>query len=277
VEVPVWTNDGSLGEVSWSGQYRFAPEFNSTGEECYTVPEDVWARLKSETFYVTVQGANPQIRVTSGWWSTQWMGADNDIKPGNELLEDLGDGIWRLTVNLEGDPLVNVIDAEHLLFTGSGYSVQEIYFVDVVPGGGGGGGPKEVVLWQGDGSAGAVSWSGQYRFGLEGKDGNNECIATFPEDVWNRIKTGTFYMQYTADDPSSYQIRVTTGWWSVQWMGADNDIAPWNMAERIIDNGDGTFYIEVNFGDDPIVGSLDDQHLLFTGSGYTPMKLYYYE
>ena len=49
------------------------------------------------------------------------------------------------------------------------------------------------------------------------------------------------------------------------------------MAERIIDNGDGTFYIEVNFGDDPIVGSLDDQHLLFTGSGYTPMKLYYYE
>ena len=84
-------------------------------------------------------------------------------------------------------------------------------------------------------------------------------------------------MQYTADDPSSYQIRVTTGWWSVQWMGADNDIAPWNMAERIIDNGDGTFYIEVNFGDDPIVGSLDDQHLLFTGSGYTPMKLYYYE
>lgn len=277
VKTPVWTNDGSLGEVSWGGDYRFAPEFNSTGEECYTVPEDVWARLKSETFYVTVQGANPQIRVTSGWWSTQWMGADNDIKPGNELLEDLGDGIWRLTVNLEGDPLVNVIDAEHLLFTGSGYSVQEIYFVDVVPGGGGGGGPKEVVLWQGDGSAGAVSWSGQYRFGLEGHDGNNECIATFPEDQWNIIKTGTFYMQYTADDPSSYQIRVTTGWWSVQWMGADNDIAPWNMAERIIDNGDGTFYIEVNFGDDPIVGSLDDQHLLFTGSGYTPMKLYYYE
>ena len=155
VKVPVWTNDGSLGETSWGGEYRFAPEFNSTGEECYTVPEDVWARLKSETFYVTVQGANPQIRVTSGWWSTQWMGADNDIKPGNELLEDLGDGIWRLTVNLEGDPLVNVIDAEHLLFTGSGYSVQEIYFVDVVPGGGGG--PKEVVLWQGDGSAGIAS------------------------------------------------------------------------------------------------------------------------
>ncbi len=39
--------------------------------------------------------------------------------------------------------------------------------------------------------------------------------------------------------------------------------------------GDGTFYIEINFGDDPIVGTLDDKHLLFTGSGYTLLELYY--
>ena len=78
-------------------------------------------------------------------------------------------------------------------------------------------------------------------------------------------------------ESDSYQIRVTTGWWSVQWLGSDNDIAPWNMAERIIDNGDGTYYIEINFGDDPIVGSLDEQHLLFTGAGYTLLKLYFKE
>ena len=47
------------------------------------------------------------------------------------------------------------------------------------------------------------------------------------------------------------------------------------MAERIIDNGDGTYYIEVNFGDDPLVGTLDQKHLLFTGSGYTVLELYF--
>ena len=58
-------------------------------------------------------------------------------------------------------------------------------------------------------------------------------------------------------------------------MGKDNDFAPWNMADRIIDNGDGTYYIEINFGDDPLVGTLDEKHLLFTGDGYTPLKLYF--
>lgn len=123
---------------------------------------------------------------------------------------------------------------------------------------------------------GAISWSGTYRFGLEGNDGNNECIATFAQDVWDKLKTGAFFMKYKpAGD--SYQIRVTTGWWSTQWLGADNDIAPWNMADRIIDNGDGTFYIEVFFDADPILDVLDQQHLLFTGNGYTPLELYFQE
>ncbi|MBR1502618.1 MAG: hypothetical protein IJ618_01885 [Prevotella sp.] len=132
VEVPVWQNDGSLGVVNWSGDYRFAPASNSTGEECYTVPQDVWEKLKTETFYVTVKGENPQIRVTSGWWSTTWTGGD--IQPGNELLTDNGDGTWTLIVNLEGDPLLDVLDAQHLLFTGSGYSVEKIYFIEYVDG-----------------------------------------------------------------------------------------------------------------------------------------------
>ena len=50
------------------------------------------------------------------------------------------------------------------------------------------------------------------------------------------------------------------------------------MAERIIDNGDGTFAILVDFSEDPaILDSIEEQHLLFTGSGYTPMKLYFLE
>ena len=273
VKVPVWTNGGTLGEINWSGDYRFAGEGHSTGEECYTIPQDIWEKMKSETFYATIKGDNPQVRITTGWWSTN-LTAD-DIQPGNDLLTDNGDGSWTVEITLAGSAdLLALLDEQHLLFTGSGYTVEEIYFIEMQAGGGGG--AKETVFWENSGTD-AVNWNGTYRFGLDGNDGNNECITTFPEDIWNKIKTGTFYMQYTAADPTSYQIRVTNGWWDVQWMGADNDIAPWNMAERIIDNGDGTFYIEVNFGDDPLVETLDQKHLLFTGSGYTPLKLYFKE
>ena len=266
VKEPVWTNGGKLSEINWGGDYRFAPESNSTGEECYTVPQDVWDRLKSETFYVTIKGASPQIRVTSGWWSTTWKG--DDIFPGNELLTDNGDGTFTLTVNLAGDPLLDVLDAQHLLFTGSGYTVEEIYFITMVAGGGGG--PKPVVIWQGDGSAGGVSWNGTYRFSnAETKTG--EEIFAIPMDQWEKIKTGTFYLDLEATDP---QIRVTTGWWSTTWTG--NDFQP-GTSDLLKDNGDGTWTLEINFSDDPILDVLDAQHLLFTGDRFTPLKLYYYE
>ena len=264
VKTTIWKNGGTIGETSWGSEYRFAPENNSTGEECYAVPLDTWNRLKAETFYVTIKGTSPQIRVTSGWWTTTWTG--NDITPGNERLTDNGDGTFTLAVNLGGDPLLDVVDSQHLLFTGSGYSVEEIYFIEYVAGGG----QSEVVFWTNDGSQGTISWSSNYRFGLDGKDGNNECLATFPSDVWDIIKTGTFYMQATADS-DWYNLRITTGWWSTTWTGADIGKGD----ERLVLNDDGTFTIELNFSGDPILDLLDDQHLLFTGEGYTPKKLYY--
>ena len=263
----IWKNDGSLGQISWSGDYRFAPESNSTGEECYTVPQDIWERMKSETFYVTIKGDSPQIRVTTGWWSTTWTG--DDIFDGNERLEKLDDGTYRLTVNFAGDPILDAIDAQHLLFTGSGYSVEKIYFIDIIKGGGAA--PKEVVFWKGDGSAGAVSWSGAYRFALDGHDGNSECIAELPQDVWDKIKTSTFYLDVEATDP---QVRITTGWWDPSWNVGD--IQP--GSEYLTDNGDGTFTVKINIsGDATFVEALDDRHLLFTGDRYTPLKLYFLE
>ncbi|MBO7660469.1 MAG: hypothetical protein J6S65_02905, partial [Bacteroidaceae bacterium] len=266
VKNAIWTNDGSLGEASWNGIYRFGLDGHDGNNECAaTFPDDVWERIKTETFYVTVKGESPQIRVTSGWWSTTWTG--EDIMPGNEHLTELGDGLYTLTVNLAGDPLLNAIDTEHILFTGSGFTVEEIYFIDIVSGGGS---QKEVVLWQGDGSAGAVSWNGTYRFGLEGNDGNNECIATLPADLWERLKTSTFYLDMQSENP---QIRVTTGWWSTTWTG--EDIMPGN--ERLTDNGDGSWTLEVNLEGDPILNSIDTEHLLFTGDRFTPLKLYFIE
>jgi len=262
VKIPVWTNGGTLGEINWSSDYRFAPESNSTGEECYTVPQDVWEKLKTTAFFVTIKGGNPQIRVTSGWWSTTWTG--DDIFPGNERLTDNGDGTFTLKVELAGDPLLDVLDAQHLLFTGSGYTVEEIYFIEMQSGGGSG--AKEDIFWENDG-AGAVSWNGTYRFALEGHDGNNECIAQFPQDVWDKIKTSTFYLVVEATDP---QIRVTNGWWDTQWQ---SDFQPGN--ELLTDNGDGTWTLEINIAGDPLVDTIDDKHILFTGDRFTPVKLYF--
>ena len=129
-------------------------------------------------------------------------------------------------------------------------------------------------IWKNTGSD-EVNWNGTYRFALEGHDGNNECIAEIPQE-WEKMKTETFFISFkpTAD---WYQIRITNGWWDTQWLGKDNDFSPNNMADQFIDNGDGTYSIQINFGDDPLVGTLDEKHLLFTGSGYLPLEIYFEE
>ena len=135
-----------LGNVNWSGTYRFAPESNATGEECYAVPMDVWERLKTETFYATIKGDNPTIYLTNGWWSCLYT--NNYIMPGSELLDDNGDGTWTLSVNFEGDPILEMLDDRHLLFTGEGYSVENIYLKDATTGDGSGDGQEIVYVWK---------------------------------------------------------------------------------------------------------------------------------
>jgi len=49
------------------------------------------------------------------------------------------------------------------------------------------------------------------------------------------------------------------------------------MTDMVVDNGDGTYYIEVNLSGSSLADSMDAEHLLFTGSGYTPLKLYFKE
>lgn len=133
----------------------------------------------------------------------------------------------------------------------------------------------ETVLWENPDPAGvgSVSWSGQYRFGLEGKDGNSECITTFPAETWDIIKNGTFILKF-APDADAYQIRATTGWWSFDGDGA-YDIHGGD--ERIVDNGDGTFSLTYTISEEPLKSGIydliDEQHLLFTGSGYTPLAI----
>ena len=282
VKTTFWKNNGEKGVIDWGNvNCRFGLDGHDGNNECVaTFPEDVWEKIKTGTFYMAFKPEADwyQIRVTNGWWDTQWQGADNDFSPNNmaDRMIDNGDGTYYIEINFGDDPVVGTLDEKHLLFTGSGYTLLELYFQEEVWVGGGGE-PKETVFWENNGAKGVIDWGNvNCRFGLEGHDGNNECVATFPADVWEKIKTGTFYMSFTVD-ADWYQVRVTNGWWDTQWQGADNDFSPNNMTDRMIDNGDGTYYIEINFGDDPIVGTLDEKHLLFTGSGYTLLKLYFKE
>ena len=183
------------------------------------------------------------------------------------------DGTFYVELNFTEDAaFVGALDERHLLFTGEGYTPLELYFQTEEWVGGGGDEAKEVVIWQNDGSHGNIAWNGDYRFAPE-TNSTGEEIAVIAADHWNIIKTGTFYLlaQPNAD---WYNVRVTTGWWDPSWnvgdIGADN--------ERIIMNEDGTFYVELNFTEDAaFVDALDERHLLFTGEGYTPLKLYYKE
>ena len=277
VETVIWENADpeGVGSVSWSGQYRFGLEGKDGNNECIaTFPAETWDIIKNGTFILKFAPAADayQIRATTGWWSFDGDGA-HDIHGGDERIIDNGDGTFSLAYTISEEPLksgiYDLIDDQHLLFTGSGYTPLKLVVTEEVwvPGG-----SVEIVknvFWKNEDPEGngEISWSGQYRFGLEGTDGNNECIATFPAETWDIIKNGTFRMKFAA---TAAQLRITTGWWSTTWTG--NDIMAGD--ERIVDNGDGTYYIEINLAGDPILDLLDEQHLLFTGGGYTPLELY---
>ena len=276
VKSSIWKNDGSHGAVAWSSDYRFANESNKTGEEIYAIPDDVWEKMKGGTFYVDVQAENPQIRITTGWWSTTWTG--NDFMPGSEGLTDNGDGTWTLAVTLGDDPIMDVIDVQHLLVTGDRFTPVELYFQEEVWVGGGESGPQEVDIWKNDDPAGhgEANWNGTYRFCEEGKDFNDECIAEIPTEVWEKMKTEKFYVTFSHGD--WFQVRIVTGWWNNQWpFGKEKDITPNEYTEMLIDHGDGTYTIELDLKETDLAANMDAEHLLFTGSGYTPLRLYYIE
>lgn len=262
-----WKNDGTP-IPGWGGKFRFGLEGHDGNNECIaTFPADVWALIKDGTVHVSVDvNESSNIRITTGWWSAAYGGSEHNCI---DMLQEEEDGTKYIELNIkEEGSLYDLIDDQHLLFTGDAYTLLEIYVMEWVEGGGED--AKPVVFWENDGSHGEVSWDGVYRFAADGHSTGEE-IAVIPADAWKVIKEGTFYLEAKGSD--WVQMRITTGWWSTTWTG--DDICTGN--ERIVDNGDGTYCIEINFAGDPILDLLDDQHLLFTGGGFTPLKLYYYE
>ena len=282
VRTSIWKNDGSLGDATWGNTYRFALEGTNGGDASVDVPADLWALLKNGPFHVQIQPVADwwQIRVLTGWWSAQWPTADDsgngDVNVNwTDIVADNGDGTFTVTLDFTGHAILDAMDEQNLLFAGSGFQILEIYVEEetFVPGGGGGGEPTEVVVWENDGSFGSCNWAAHFRFGLEGMDSLNECAATFPADVWERLKSAPFNILIEAGD--WFSIRVMDGWWSVgnDQSGA-RDLTP--NTEGVVNNGDGTWVVPIILPDD-LLPVLDAQHLLFSGGEYTILKIYYYE
>ena len=290
VEHIIWENPdpAGIGSVSWSGQYRFYGEGNAdSNNECIAmISADHWNIIKTGTFYLKFAPAADayQIRANTGWWSFDGDGA-YDIHGGDERIIDNGDGTFSLAYTLSEEPLASgilgLIDEQHLLFTGSGYTPLALYYTEEVwvPGGG----TVEIVrtsIWKNDGSVGAASWEAHiYRFGMEGADANNECIATIAPELWEKMKTTPFNVQI---QPAAdwWQIRMLDGWWSI---GNDeaNDISP-NTPDKYVDNGDGTYTFVVDLQsypnpDTPLASVVDAQHLLFAGAGFIILEMYWEE
>ena len=96
-------------------------------------------------------------------------------RPKQDRLADNGDGTYTLTVDLAGDPLLDVLDAQHLLFTGSGYTVEEIFFAEDVWIDGPGDVEVKVPVWTNGGTLGEINWGGDYRFAPESNSTGGEC------------------------------------------------------------------------------------------------------
>ena len=282
VRTSIWKNDGSIGAANWDGTYRYAKEGMDTNNECVAeIPADTWEKMKTTPFNVQFSPAGDwwQIRILDGHWSIG-NAESNDISPNTpDRFVDNGDGTFTFVLDLqaypeEGDKLVTTIDEKHLLFSGSGFIINEIYWEEEIFVPGGGDEPSEVVIWENDGSFPSCNWGGHYRFGLEGMDSLNECAATFPADVWERLKSAPFNILI---EPVGdwFSIRVMDGWWSVgnDQSGA-RDLTP--NTEGVVNNGDGTWVVPIILPED-LLPVLDAQHLLFSGGEYTIKKIYYYE
>ena len=131
---------------------------------------------------------------------------------------------------------------------------------------------SEHVIWENDDPSGhgPVNWNGVYRFGLDGNDGSNECIATFSQEDWEIIKEGTFRLKFSGSEASN--LRITTGWWNGAYGGTDHNSI--DMAEEV-ENETGMYVIEINIKEDGnLYDLIDAQHLCLTGSDCTPLKIY---
>ena len=129
----IWENTNGVGPTSWNNTYRFSIEGGDSKNECVAeIPAAVWAGMKTTPFTVNITPDATKewwmVRILDGWWTTDDKGA-SDITPETTGLVNYGDGTYAFQVDLSTKPeLVNLMDTQHLLFTGDAYTINKIYF-----------------------------------------------------------------------------------------------------------------------------------------------------
>ena len=131
----IWENTNGVGPTSWepATPYRFSIEGGDSQNECIAeIPAAVWAGMKIAPFTVNITPDATKewwmVRILDGWWTTDDKGA-SDITPETTGLVNYGDGTYAFQVDLSTKPeLVNLMDTQHLLFTGDAYTINKIYF-----------------------------------------------------------------------------------------------------------------------------------------------------
>lgn len=129
-KIVIWENHYPESEfVLWSSTYRFGLDGHDSGSECIaTFNATDWNQIKTGTFYLLAKHeGNPNIRVTTGWWSTDWPENEYYHKFENNLIKN-DDGTCSLEINFGGYEIADVLDQKHLLFTGDGFLPLELYY-----------------------------------------------------------------------------------------------------------------------------------------------------
>ena len=293
VEKVIWENDGSIGEGSWGNTYRFALEGKNGGDASVELPADLWGLLKSGPFSMTVQPVADwwQIRVLTGYWQGQWPSDDSsgngDINVNwTDIVADNGDGTFTVTIDFTGHGILDLMDEQNLLFAGQGFQILKIFTSEEIWVEGGS--TTEIVktsVWVNDGSVGEGNWGNNYRFAGEGTY-SAEAVAVIAADHWAKMKADPFkvLVKSVADQ---WQIRVITGYWGAQWPKAnvndgEFDLKPETVLlseypDIVVDNGDGTYIINMNFAGHEIATLIDEQNLLFAGQGFQILEIYFEE
>ena len=157
----LWENDGTP-VPAWGGTFRFGLVGHDGNNECIaTFDQESWDIIKNGTFYFLYDGNDgSNVRITTGWWSAAYGGSEHNCIDFATDDEETGKKTIEINIKEDGN-IYDLIDDQHLLFTGDGYKLLEIYQQEEVwvEDGGGDEPKKEIILWEGE--AIADDWGNQ--------------------------------------------------------------------------------------------------------------------
>ena len=183
------------------------------------------------------------IRITTGWWSAAYGGNEHNCI---DMIQEEEDGTKYIELDIKGEgTLYPNIDEQHLLFTGSDYTLQEIYVNVWVEAGAA---PSEIVLWSGE--ALADDWTNQPTF----------LTDAGPELVEAGAKVGQEVRFYITPTEADWKLKIVEGHWGPEYCAyceAGTDTNGGEFTEWDLDANGG--YIPLTLTDEILTAALTQQ------------------